>query len=95
MKKIPCSKSNAKNKLSRKYVYTCKKTIKQIYIEQNEETPKNKCAICKQFHFEKNMRSVSKYLQKVYMDLDEKDKTFPLKIICGSCKRALENKKNP
>lgn len=57
--------------------------------------PKNKCGICKQFQFEKNMRSVRKYLQMVYIDLSEKDKTFVLKKICASCKRELENGKLP
>ena len=90
-----CAKSNSRNKLSRKCVCSSKKTAKQIYIEQIEYTPKDKCGICKQLQFEKNMISVSKYLQKLYMDLAEKDKTFFLKRICASCKRALENGKLP
>lgn len=95
LKKMLHAKSNARNKLSSKCVYSSKKTAKQIYIEQIEDTPKNKCGICKRLQFEKNMRSVSKYLQKVDMDLVEKDKTFVLKRICASFKRALENEKLP
>lgn len=91
LKKMLHVKSNATNKLSRKSIYTSKKITKQIYIKQIEGTPKTKCDICKQLQFEKNMRSVRKYLQNLYMDLDEKDKTFVLKRICASCKRALES----
>ena len=94
LKQMLRAKSNVTNKLSSKCVYF-KKTAKQIYIQQIEYTPKNKCGICKQLQFEKNMISVSKYLQKVYMDLAEKDKTFVLKRICASCKRARENGKLP
>ena len=55
--------------------------------------PINKCAICKQLQFEKNMRNISEYLQQVYLYLTGKDKRFPMKRICASCKRALENGK--
>lgn len=95
LKQMLCVKSNATNKLSSKYVYISKKTVKQIYIEQIEDTPKKKCGICKQLQFEKNMRSVKKYFQKVYIDFDEKDKTFVLKRICASCKREFEDEKFP
>ena len=89
------AKNNVTKNLSSKHVYTSKKTSKQIYITQIEDTSKNKCGICKQLQCEKNMRSVSKYLQKFYMKLDEKDKTFVLKRICASCKRVLETRKLP
>jgi hypothetical protein len=88
-------KRNARNKLSSKCVYSSKKISKKIYIEQIEDTPENTCVIFKQWQFEKNIRSVRKYLQKVYMDLAEKDKAFVLKGICASCKRTLENRKLP
>jgi hypothetical protein len=68
LKKMLHAKNNDTNKISSKCVYTFKKTAKQIYIEQIEDTPKNKCGICKELKFEKNMRSIRKYLQKVYMD---------------------------
>lgn len=95
LKQILHEKINATNKLSRKHVYTSKKTSEQIYIEKIEDMPRNKCGICKQLKFEKNKRSIRKYLKTLYMDLDEKDKTFTLEIICASCKRSLENGKFP
>ena len=76
-------------------MYSSKKTVKQIYIEQIEDKPPKKCGICKQLQFEKNIRSASEYLQQVYMDMTKKDKTFVLKRICVSCKRELGNIKLP
>ena len=77
------TKSNPANKLSSKCFYTTKKIAKQVYIEQIEDTPKNKCVICKQLQFGKNMRSISKYMQKVYVELDENEKNiYPKKNMC-------------
>ena len=72
-----------------------KKRPKQIYMKQIQDTPSKKCTICAQLQFEKNMRNISQDLEQVYLQLSRKDKTFLVKRICVSCKRALENGKFP
>ena len=72
-----------------------KKRPKQIYMKQIQDTPSKKCTICAQLQFEKNMRNISQDLEQVYLQLSRKDKTFLVKRICVSCKRALENGKLP
>ena len=72
-----------------------KKRPKQIYMKQIQDTPSKKCTICAQLQVEKNMRNISQDLEQVYLQLSRKDKTFLVKRICVSCKRALENGKLP
>ena len=60
-----------------------------------QDTPKNKCSICEQLQFEKNMNYITQELESQYENLLQNDKEIMNKKICKSCKKEIQNGKLP
>jgi len=72
-----------------------KNDAKQTYRKLLLDTPVNKCPICEQLHFAKNMRTFAMDLKQVYMQLCQSKIILDEEKICTTCKRSLENGKLP
>jgi len=67
--------------------------VKKVYLKQIQDTPRNTCAICEEFHFSHNIGCFTQYLKQEYIILIENEKTLSYKNICIPCKRELQNGK--
>jgi len=75
LKQTPCNTKKSKS-LSTDHVHVKKKDANKLYLKQLQDMPKNKCAICEEFHFSRNIRCFTEDLKEEYMSLTTNGKTF-------------------
>ena len=95
MKQILRANKIAKTSSISEHMPRNKKTTKHVYMTKIQDTPKNKCSICEQLQFEKNMNYITQELEIEYQNLLQNDKEIMNKKICTSCKREIQNGKLP